>query len=61
MGDRERQKAQEARGREATCREEEGEKNEERDAGRVNCYIGYFQRSLKFCLGQVRAHLAGGN
>jgi hypothetical protein len=42
-------------------REEEGEKNEETDAGRVSCYIGYFQRSLKLCLGQVLPHLAGGN
>jgi hypothetical protein len=52
---------QEAEGCKTHRREEEGEKNEETDAGRVSCYIGYFQRSLKLCLGQVLPHLAGGN
>jgi hypothetical protein len=30
-----------------------GGKNERRGAGRVRCYICYFKRSLKICLGWV--------
>jgi len=53
-------KMEERRGRDArgigvqdTRRRRGGKRMKKQMAGRVSCYIGYFQRSLKLCLGQV--------